>query len=335
MANLGPFELDTIVVGDCLGVMRQMPDGCVNLIFCDWPYNIRKATWDNGFDWRPVIPEVVRVLQSNGALWVIHGDPLELADVSKAIVKASGPPLINWVTWDKYNGAVSSKGFMDGYTLVDSLRSFQQMCEYLIYHADDGQWQAQTDKVRGFIFEPLREYLADEWARAGLRFEQANEACGTASMAAKHYFARSQWCLPTAEHYENLRRYANIHGTKYHGNEYLRQEYEYLRREYEDMRREYEYLRPVFNNPGLVSSVWPGPPAARNEHETPKPEWLLERIIKTTTNEGDLIFDPFIGSGTTAVAAKKLGRDFFGCDINPGYVEIARRRLAQVQERLL
>jgi len=90
---------------------------------------------------------------------------------------------------------------------------------------------------------------------------------------------------------------------------------------------EYEDLSPVFNNPGLVSSVWQGPPAKRTEHETPKPEWLLERIISTTSNEGDLVADFFMGSGTTAVAADRLGRNFFGCDINRQYVDMALKRL--------
>jgi len=174
---------------------------------------------------------------------------------------------------------------------------------------------------------------------AGIAFEKANTYCGTASMAGGHYFARSQWCLPTAEHYANLQRGLNAEAGG--DNEYLRCEYEYLRREYEDLRREYEDLRreyedlrreyedlrPTFNNPGLVSSVWQGPPAGRVGHETPKPEWLLERIISTTNNRGDLVFDPFMGSGTTAVVADRLGCGWFGCDINREYVELALERI--------
>ena len=53
-------------------------------------------------------------------------------------------------------------------------------------------------------------------------------------------------------------------------------------------------------------------------------------IIGQWSNPGDVIFDPFMGSGTTAVAAKKLGRHFFGCDINPEYVELARERVAKI-----
>lgn len=62
-------------------------------------------------------------------------------------------------------------------------------------------------------------------------------------------------------------------------------------------------------------------------HATQKPIEMIERIIKASTNEGDLILDPFMGSGTTAVAAKNLNRNFIGCDLNPKYVEFSLKRL--------
>lgn len=110
---------------------------------------------------------------------------------------------------------------------------------------------------------------------------------------------------------------------------------EYLRREHEDLRREYEDLRYTFNNPGKVSSVWQIPPAPRNGHPTPKPEALLERIIETTSNPGDLVLDPMIGGGTTLVIAARLGRDGIGCEINPAYFEIAKRRIEAAQAEMV
>jgi len=63
-------------------------------------------------------------------------------------------------------------------------------------------------------------------------------------------------------------------------------------------------------------------------HQTPKPLDMFERIIKASSNPKDLVLDCFIGSGTTAIAAKKLNRNFIGCDNNKKYVTIARKRLA-------
>ncbi|HUT85804.1 MAG TPA: site-specific DNA-methyltransferase [Elusimicrobiales bacterium] len=62
-------------------------------------------------------------------------------------------------------------------------------------------------------------------------------------------------------------------------------------------------------------------------HATPKPLELIERIIKASSNKGDMVLDCFMGTGTTALAAKKLGRQYIGCDVNKNYVDIANKRI--------
>lgn len=64
-------------------------------------------------------------------------------------------------------------------------------------------------------------------------------------------------------------------------------------------------------------------------HPTEKPDALMRELISLFTNPGDLILDPFMGSGTTGVAAVKLGRRFIGIEKDPRYFEIARQRLSQ------
>jgi site-specific DNA-methyltransferase (adenine-specific)/adenine-specific DNA-methyltransferase len=61
-----------------------------------------------------------------------------------------------------------------------------------------------------------------------------------------------------------------------------------------------------------------------------KPEKLIERIVKASSNEGDLVLDPFSGVGTTFVVCKNLKRNFIGFEINPDYIEIAKKRVQQV-----
>jgi DNA modification methylase len=77
------------------------------------------------------------------------------------------------------------------------------------------------------------------------------------------------------------------------------------------------------------SSVFRGAIAEQNGHPTPKPEWLFKRLIKASSNAGDLVFDPFMGSGTTLRAAKDLGRKAIGIELEERYCEIAAKRLAQ------
>ena len=74
--------------------------------------------------------------------------------------------------------------------------------------------------------------------------------------------------------------------------------------------------------------------AERTDYPTQKPEALLERIIAASTNEGDLVFDCFMGSGTTQAVAMKLGRRFIGADINLGAIQTTTKRLVTVSEDL-
>jgi len=69
--------------------------------------------------------------------------------------------------------------------------------------------------------------------------------------------------------------------------------------------------------------------AERLPHPTQKPEALLERIISASSNPGDTVLDPFLGSGTTARVSQILGRSSVGFDINPDYVEMAEKRLKE------
>lgn len=73
------------------------------------------------------------------------------------------------------------------------------------------------------------------------------------------------------------------------------------------------------------------------DHPSPKPIDYMRKLIERTTEEGDTILDPFMGSGTTGVACVQTGRNFIGIEIDPDYFAIAERRIkeAQMQPRLL
>jgi len=82
----------------------------------------------------------------------------------------------------------------------------------------------------------------------------------------------------------------------------------------------------------LVSDVWTDIHRIkhnryRDEHPCQLPVHLLERVILMSTDENDIVLDPFVGTGTTAVAAKRIGRKYIGFDIDPGYVDIAKSKL--------
>ncbi len=85
-----------------------------------------------------------------------------------------------------------------------------------------------------------------------------------------------------------------------------------------------------------MKDVWTGAltrPSERREgkHPTQKPEYLLERIILASTEDGQIVLDPFCGSGTTGVEALRFGRKFIGIDVNKEYLQISQRRMEKVQ----
>lgn len=90
----------------------------------------------------------------------------------------------------------------------------------------------------------------------------------------------------------------------------------------------------------LVSDVWTDihrirHRSRRDEHPCQLPVHLLERLILMTTDVGDVVLDPFLGTGTTAIAARKLQRRYIGIDIDPMYERIAREKLDQIKSPTL
>lgn len=94
-----------------------------------------------------------------------------------------------------------------------------------------------------------------------------------------------------------------------------------------------------FNDEKQMQNVWHLPLCTGAErlkidgkkaHSTQKPEALLYRVLLASTNPGDLVLDPFFGSGTTGAVAKKLQRNYIGIEIAPAYIELARRRVDSI-----
>ena len=107
-------------------------------------------------------------------------------------------------------------------------------------------------------------------------------------------------------------------------------EYENLRQEYENLRQEYENLRYTHNLDTNHNNVWRS--HERNngkQHPTQKPNDIMERIIKTSSNRGDVVLDLFMGSGSTGVACVNTNRNFIGIELDDKYFDIAKRRISE------
>lgn len=338
-----------VIEGDALAVMASMPDNSVDLIATDPPYfRVKGEWWDRQWDspaafirWMGRLCEQwQRILKPNGSLYVF-ASPKMAARVEVTIGERFN--VLNRVVWSK--PPYSTKAEMNP---KEWQRNWFPVAEYVIfaehYGADniakgEAGYAAKCDELRGFIFEPLRAYLDGERQRAGVSKEDINEALGfrrLGGMAGRHYFSQSQWQLPTAEHYQKMREaMANLN----HGGEYLRRDYEYLRRDYEDLRRDYEDLRRPFQVTADVpyTDVWTFKTvnAYPGKHPCEKPLSLMEHIITASSRPGAVVLDCFCGSGSTGVAARHLGRDFIGIEIDAKWAARARERIGTSQPALV
>ena len=92
---------------------------------------------------------------------------------------------------------------------------------------------------------------------------------------------------------------------------------------------EYSWYDTSKNMANVIENINQDIPTNKWQHPTQKPVRLMELLIKNHTKPGDMVLDPFCGSGTTCEAAKKLGRKYIGIEIESRYIEMAERRLAQ------
>ena len=102
--------------------------------------------------------------------------------------------------------------------------------------------------------------------------------------------------------------------------------YDGLKASNDDVQMRSDWLFPICSGPERLKDD-----GGRKAHPTQKPEALLQRILLATTSPGDVVLDPFFGTGTTGAVARKLGRHFIGIERDPDYVRAAEERIARVR----
>lgn len=256
MTRLGTLELNKIHQGDCIELLKQVPDNSVDLIFADPPYNLQlnnelvrpdqskvdavNDDWDkfasnDAYDkftlqW---LTECRRVLKNTGSIWVI-GTYHNIYRVG-SIIQDLGFWMLNDIVWIKTNPMPNFKG-----------TRFNNAHETLI-------WATKAKSSKYTFHYHSMKVMNDDLQM------------------------RSDWLIPICQGEERIK----VNGQK--------------------------------------------------AHSTQKPAELLYRVILATSNPGDIVLDPFSGSGTTAAVAKKLGRQFIAFEKEPFYIEVANERLQKVE----
>ena len=175
-------------------------------------------------------------------------------------------------------------------------------------------------------WEPIRSYLETEMNKCG-GAKNWNAALG--NQMGGHYFTKSQWCFPTEEAYKKLQTFAKGDAFKREHDE-LKREHDELKREHDELKREFYATRAHFDNThDLMTDVWEFPRVTGEEkhgHATPKPVAMMARCIKSSAPERSVVVEPFLGSGSTLIAAEQLGRKCYGMEISPAYCDVIVKR---------
>jgi len=177
-------------------------------------------------------------------------------------------------------------------------------------------------------WEPVRSVLAADCDAMGWDAKDIARICGVGMHG--HWFTKSQWTLIPREHYEKLQTAARDHDAFKRDHDELKRDHDELKRDHDELKQAFYATRAYFDNThDNMTDVWEFPRVTgedRQGHATPKPVAMISRAIKSSTPEGATIAEPFLGSGTTLIAAEQLGRTCYGIEISPAYCDVTIAR---------
>ena len=312
-----------LLKGDCLIESDKIESGSVDLILTDLPYgNMKNApsTWDKSkTEWDTTIhPKKVfeianRILRKNGKMILFSQEPYTTKLISEAI------PNVPF----SYRGVWQKDNFANALGVNKSWVSFTE--DILVFSKFSGIIE-KSDYSKP---HPLRDYFNEELLKSGNTTKEIIDLVGC---SASHYFTKgNQFRLPTKEKYTTLQTtgFFNKDFTELKGiHNNFRKERNIEREEY--LKKHSEKYPSIFN-------LWEGKKYKSNilkykkdytgHHPTQKPVLLLEDLIKTFSNENDLVVDLTMGSGSTMVACQNTNRNGIGIEMDDKYFEIAKERI--------
>jgi len=259
-----PIEfLNNIILGDCLQILKEIPDNSIDLIFIDPPYNLGKPynvyqdkkREKEYIEWsQKWLLESVRILKPTGSLFVV-----------------------NIPKWSLH---------------------YMLFLNKMLYLQHAIAWFGLSEP-RGKIIPA--HYTILWYTKSKRNFKFNRKILSKIKAYPRHVCLRHKW--------------KSIHSSRLIPNE--------VEKYFEELSDVWYDIHRLKHRGKRVEA-----------HPCQLPEKLLERIILLTTDRNDIVLDPMCGTGTTLVVAKKYGRRYIGIDIDPLYVEIAKKRLKMMPKSI-
>jgi len=310
-----------ITLGDSLDLYGQWKTPTV--IISDGPYGLGSYPGD------PPTPErLAECYEPHLRYWSERSGPYTtLWFWNSELGWANVHTMIQQFGWEFRNCHIWNKGIghIAGNCNTQTIRKFPVTTEVCVQYVRKAEFSVGDRSLT------MQEWLRYEWERSGIPLTKTNEACGMKNAATRKYFTKDHlWYYPPPEAFELLQKYANKHGLK-EGRPYFS-----IDGKQPIATMEWEKMRPKFYCPTGITNVWEEPAVRGAEriknlskcvHSNQKPLKLLERCIEASSDVGDVVWEPFGGLCSVAIAAHRLQRVGFSAEINADYFEIAVKRL--------
>ena len=221
--------------------------------------------------------------------------------------------LRNEIVWDKKHGEGMNS---------DKHRMFPTATERCLFFMIGEQGFNNNADNYWVGFEPIRKYLKSQRDLIGWNNKIVAGFFGFHPRMADHWFSKSQWSFPQEDQYKRLQKECK--------NEAFSKDYEVLKQEHEVLKQEFYSTRAYFNNThDNMTEVWEFERVQgeeRHGHATPKPVEMMERVMKSSAPENAIVVEPFLGSGSTLIAAEKTNRKCYGMELDPKYCDVIVKR---------
>ncbi len=299
--------------GDCLIESDKIESGSVDLILTDLPYgtikgikNVNhgmsgKCDWDVVVDTKKIMEVANRILRRNGKMILTAQQPFTNELINKA---HKNLPFNYSMIWEKdhFANALTAKKAP------------------LNYYEDILVFSKKYDTEKN----PIQTYLLNEFKKCGKPISFYKKLCGFTGNQPYNWFSpkndgTKQWAFPIKKHYEKL----SVTG-------YFLKPF----KEIEEMDLKYRATFNLWEGKKYKSNILKYKKDYDGHHPTQKPVLLLEDLIKTFSNENDLVVDFTTGSGSTGVACKNTNRGFIGIEMDDKYFDIAKSRIESAQNKL-
>ena len=305
--------------GDCLIESDKIESGSVDLILTDLPYgtikglggDIKKykklsnSDWDNVIDTNKIMQIANRILRKNGKMVLTANQPFTTELISKAIPNL--PHCYN-MYWDKMHFANCLIANKAPVSYIEDILVFSKNNEFEGLH-------------------PLRPYFKQVFEFIGGTKKRIIETIG---QRVDHVFRfnSSQFGLCTLETYNDIIKHFKIDEMKgFEG-------FDYLQKIDNEFKVKFASTFNLWEGNKYKSNILKYKKDYDGQHPTQKPVLLLEDLIKTFSNENDLVVDLTMGSGSTGVACKNTNRDFIGIEQDENYFKIAQQRIKETEYKL-